>query len=276
MYGRLYVFEGIDGAGKSSALETVKNLLIAKDYDVVTVKNISDGRIGKLLRDIINHKEPYLNDYYIANLFLAELHIIVEEIKKHLTDGKIVLCDRWFYSTIAYLDDELFYHIIEMAKFDIKPYNTFYVNVAPKVAIDRLHARGDNSVGDVFTNIDKSTKQYRRYHKLINYYTECAPCVSHWFTVIDGEKDAASVAETIFKKIEDDTYKISLLDFQETLGDIGVDYTVDIELPLTPCEKTIDIVVEVMKSLNIDVAARAVIDFETPQYANENKIKDGK
>jgi dTMP kinase len=201
MYGKLYVFEGIDGAGKSSAVESVANILNSNAVPAVAVKNITKGPLGVLLRDIINHKEPYVNDRYIANLFLAELHNVVEEIKVYLDQGIIVLCDRWFYSTIAYLDDSLFSDIVGMAKFDIKPDLTFYIDVKPDVAIKRLHLRGDNSVGDVFTTIDKAKKQSELYSSIMLFYSGCETFDKHCFKIIDGGQVMSYVVHDIIAEI---------------------------------------------------------------------------
>jgi dTMP kinase len=200
--GELYVFEGIDGAGKSSALESVYKILKSQDVDVVTVKNITKSPLGVLLRDIINHKQPYLNDRYIANLFLAELHNVIEDIKQHLQNGTTVLCDRWFYSTIAYLDDKLFGDIAVMAKYDIKPTKTFFINVPVEIANERLIARGDNSIGDAFTTIEKAQQQQKSYYKIMNYYSRHCGTDKHIFVEIDGTQVMSYVVMDIISEIK--------------------------------------------------------------------------
>lgn len=284
--GKLYVFEGIDGAGKTSAMASVHKLLEAKGETVVSVQNITQGLLGKLLRKIIIHEEPYINDRYIACLFLAELHNVVDGIKVYLNEGFTVLCDRWFYSTIAYLDSELFYPIINMANYDIKPDIIFYISVTPEVAINRLHDRGDNSVGDVFSTMDKAIKQIEQYNRIIGFYTGYETFDKHRFSIIDGEEMMSSIAETIFNQIEEDLFESKLLTFHETLGEIstakyhiGVDYAADVELNLTPCKNDDTIVLQVMKHRDTDVTTQTELNFEqktgfkgyfNPKDTNEN------
>lgn len=95
------VFEGIDGAGKSTQVRLLKEALERAGESPVVSKEPTDGRWGRLLRESAASGRMPLEE---------ELHAFIEDRKEHvaavlrpaLEAGRIVILDRYFYSTIAY------------------------------------------------------------------------------------------------------------------------------------------------------------------------------
>ncbi len=100
--GLLIVFEGIDGTGKSTQLQLLADYLIRHKYPVVTTKEPTEGIYGKQIRELyINRKEVTREEE--LELFIRDRQDHVEKlIKPNLEENKIILCDRYFLSTIAY------------------------------------------------------------------------------------------------------------------------------------------------------------------------------
>lgn len=95
------VFEGGEGAGKSTVIRGVAKELRKRGYEIVVTKEPGGG-LGKEIDELIKKRERItpLSELF---LFLAERATHVEEvIKPALRKGKIVLCDRFYHSTLAY------------------------------------------------------------------------------------------------------------------------------------------------------------------------------
>ena len=97
-------FEGADGVGKSTHVAFYADLLKGLGYDVVLVREPGGTKIGEEIRSILlDVKNAELTDESELLLYLtARSQIVNEVIKPALDAGKIVLCDRFFDSTLAY------------------------------------------------------------------------------------------------------------------------------------------------------------------------------
>lgn len=101
--GLFITFEGIDGCGKTTQLENVKNLLEENGMDCVATREPGALKLGTQIREILLHYDGEVADNCEIFLFLADRSQHVETfIKPMLEEGKIVLCDRHTDSNIAY------------------------------------------------------------------------------------------------------------------------------------------------------------------------------
>jgi dTMP kinase len=100
--GRLIVFEGTDGCGKSTQLQLLHDELVHRGVPVVATREPTNGRFGQKIRQLYNNREEYEPNEELE-LFLADRQEHVQEvINPALTAGKIVICDRYYLSTAAY------------------------------------------------------------------------------------------------------------------------------------------------------------------------------
>lgn len=147
MSGAFIVFEGADGAGKSSLCKRVAEELTAKGIEVVLTAEPTHEGIGAFIRsggagDISQRTE--------ALLFVADRNDHTEKIKEMVSEGKVVLCDRYFASTVAYqsakLDgdasDREWLIGINREFIDI-PEAIILLDIDPKVGMDRVGVRGE-------------------------------------------------------------------------------------------------------------------------------------
>lgn len=103
--GKFIVFEGLDGCGKTSQIDILARRLKEKGEKVYVTAEPTNYETGLYLRRILS--ESLEKDIYLlAALFLADRieHITHPEkgIKKYLDDGYTVICDRYYYSSLAY------------------------------------------------------------------------------------------------------------------------------------------------------------------------------
>jgi dTMP kinase len=145
--GILVVFEGIDGAGKTTQAALLAERLSALGVEVVRTKEPTNGPWGQKVRASASTGRLAPAD---------ELHAFVEDRKEHvaglirpaLAAGKAVIVDRYYFSTAAYQGargadpDEL---IRTNEAFAPKPDLLVLLTVTPQVGIARIGQRGDVS-----------------------------------------------------------------------------------------------------------------------------------
>ncbi len=104
MKGKFIVFEGIDGAGKTTQLDLLRQELANRGYPVVYTREPGGTRIGELIREILlNPQHDELAPRTEAFLYAAaRAQLVAQVILPALMKGKIVLCDRFVDSTLAY------------------------------------------------------------------------------------------------------------------------------------------------------------------------------
>jgi dTMP kinase len=158
--GKLIVFEGMDGCGKSTHAKLLSAWITKKGLAVLHTKEPSKGGIGLLLRKYLKKGVPPLVD---ALLFTADRAEHVEsEIKPALSEGKIVICERYIYSTIAYqaaqgLDWKW---LEELNSFAPKPDAVILLDMRPDIAHKRT------STKEKFETAGFLTKVRQNYLKL--------------------------------------------------------------------------------------------------------------
>jgi dTMP kinase len=144
--GSLIVFEGIDGTGKSTQLQLLAEYLTRKGLAVLTTKEPTNGVYGQKIRDLYRNRNKADKE--------EELHLFLQDRREHvetvlipaLAANKIILCDRYFLSTIAYqgaagMDPAV---IASQNSFAPPPDLAFIFQLSPQTSIERItHGRGD-------------------------------------------------------------------------------------------------------------------------------------
>jgi dTMP kinase len=101
--GLLIVFEGIDGSGKTTHVRLLDQRLRRAGYDVVCLKEPTEGPWGQKLRQLAQHGRQEIPPTTELEWFLQDRREDVEHnIQPALARGQIVVLDRYYFSTIAY------------------------------------------------------------------------------------------------------------------------------------------------------------------------------
>ena len=165
--GRFIVFEGIDGSGKSSITKAIAQKLGRSE--VIVTGEPTDTWLGDAVRR--SHKEN-ADPLTEAFLFLADRSAHTEAIRGWLKEGKTVLCDRYYYSTVAYQGAAMegsagtdpFAWLLEMnLRVSIEPDIVFLFKVDPETALGRVKRRGKLSK---FERLEFLTKVSANYDRL--------------------------------------------------------------------------------------------------------------
>lgn len=101
--GILIVVEGINGAGKTTVIEGVVNHYKFINRSVVVYKFPDrNGKYGKRIDDYLKGIITIPSKYDILQLFTNDRLLVKDKIEQDLNNGKIVICDRYVFSAIAY------------------------------------------------------------------------------------------------------------------------------------------------------------------------------
>jgi len=141
----LIVFDGIDGAGKTTQTSILAESLNRYGYDVVTSKEPTSGKWGQRLRDSAAKGRLAPGEELV--LFMEDrMEHVRDLIAPSLAAGKIVVLDRYYFSTAAYqgalgMDPEKI--LAQNEAFAPKPDILFLLEVTPRVGLARIAGRGD-------------------------------------------------------------------------------------------------------------------------------------
>ncbi len=178
--------EGLDGCGKTTQTKLLVERLEKKGYDAIYTAEPSGGKIGSLIKEYCLHGETRVSSIVEALLFAADRFEHVEkEVIPALNEGKLVVSDRYVYSSLAYqgaagLDLEWIEKINEHA---IRPHLAVFIDVEPETVIQRLKPRKS-----VMENLGTQQKVREVYVKFV----EKGELVK-----IDGNNSKQEVADNI-------------------------------------------------------------------------------
>ena len=148
--GLFITFEGTEGCGKSTQIKLLAQHLQALGHRVRQLREPGGTPIGEEIRHTLKHSEHNHAMTAEAELLLmnaSRAQIVREVIRPALADGEMVLCDRFYDSTIAYqgygreLDLEKVKSVVEFAVGETKPNLTLFLHVSAEVSAARLRSR---------------------------------------------------------------------------------------------------------------------------------------
>lgn len=145
MRGFFITLEGPEGSGKTTQVKILKEHLEKKGYSVLTTREPGGTAIGQQIRQLLLSPENgEMVEPTELFLYAADRSQHVEKvIKPALAAGKIVLCDRFIHSTMAYqgygrsLDKDLIKYLNEQATGGLKPDLTILLDVEPALGLER-------------------------------------------------------------------------------------------------------------------------------------------
>lgn len=152
MNGKFIVLEGLEGAGKTTALNTVVAQLKALGVtDLVFTREPGGTPLAEKLRNLIKYEteEPVTDKAELLMLYAARIQLIENIIKPALAQGKWVIGDRHDLSSQAYqgggrqLDKAFMQMLKESVLGDFEPDFTLYLDIDPALGLARARGRGE-------------------------------------------------------------------------------------------------------------------------------------
>lgn len=194
-------FEGIDGSGKSTITNYVYEYFINKNQEVIMTREPGGNKIAEKIRGLIlDPKHDTMDDKTEALLYAASRRQhLVEKILPALDEGKLVLCDRFIDSSIAYqgygrqLGAKAVMDINLFAIEDHLPDITFFLDIDLKTSLDRVNKRDelDRLEG---SGLDFFERVYDGYQKIVKENSR--------IVVIDAMRSVEEVGDEIIEIIE--------------------------------------------------------------------------
>ncbi|TYR78334.1 dTMP kinase [Priestia megaterium] len=144
--GSFITFEGPEGAGKTTIIQMIEQQLKAEGHDILLTREPGGIRIAEQIREVIlNPSNKEMDGRTEALLYAAaRRQHLVEKVVPALDSGKIVLCDRFIDSSLAYqgcargLGIEEIFSINQFAIDNMMPNLTFYFDIDPKLGLERI------------------------------------------------------------------------------------------------------------------------------------------
>lgn len=147
------VLDGIDGSGKGEQMIKLHNYLYvkSKDYRIVSTREPTNGEHGKKIRDILkSEKDPTKNAELLLDLYVKDRKEHTRRTIKPFLNQRnkygrnIILCDRYYYSTIAFQNAQgiAMEKLIRKNKGFIKPDIAFILDLPPDMGLERVSKRG--------------------------------------------------------------------------------------------------------------------------------------
>lgn len=196
-------FEGLDGSGKTTQIKLLYDYLKEKGLDVVTAVEPGGTAIGRKIRKILldkyNHEMSYKAETFLFLASRAEL--VSKVISPALSKGRIVICDRFFDSTIVYqgiargLGIDKILDMSLWATGGIVPDITFLLSIKADKGKKRM-----DSASKKRDRMELEKDNFRK--KVYQGYLNIAGKYKDRFVVIDGEKKIEDIFEEVKRRVE--------------------------------------------------------------------------
>ncbi|AHE66687.1 dTMP kinase [Legionella oakridgensis] len=149
--GHFIVVEGLEGAGKSTAISTIKRFLTDKIDEVIFTREPGGTRVGEAVRHLIKDivpEEPLDSRAELLLFYAARVQLLEQVIKPALGRGCWVLADRFELSTFAYqgggrkLDHQMITNLSSFCLGGFQPDLIIFLDVTPQKGLQRAYKRG--------------------------------------------------------------------------------------------------------------------------------------
>jgi dTMP kinase len=203
MKDRLFiVLEGIDGSGKSTQLEILNNRLKAEGLKVYKTCEPTDGPIGKMIRDIFNHRLE-ADHRTIAGLFVADRldHLLnkTNGLLKMLDEDYVVISDRYYFSSYAYqspfMPMDWVISANSMSAELLRADATIFIDVPPETCMQRLNK--NRSTTELYETLENLKTVRAKYFEAFERLKSKENII-----VIDGNRSPELIADDIWKQLK--------------------------------------------------------------------------
>lgn len=202
--GIFITIEGPDGSGKTTIINMLAKNLVEQGFDVMATREPGGIEIAEQIRKVILDTNNTAMDSRTEALLYAAARRqhLAEKVKPALEEGKIVLCDRFVDSSLAYqgyargLGIDEVYSINKFAIEDMMPQLTLYFDISPELGLERINKNKGREVNRLdLENLD--------FHKKVQEgYMILAERFSDRIVKIDASRELEAVYKEAESKIK--------------------------------------------------------------------------
>jgi len=197
--GKFIVIEGMEGAGKSSAIAVIESILNQQGIDYINTREPGGTPLAESLRDMVksvDHQEKLTVETELLLMYASRSQLLANKILPALTAGKWVIGDRHELSSRAYqgggrgFDETIMNTISDITLKGFRPDITLYLDIDPHIGLSRAKARG---------NLDRiELEKMDFFMRVHNKYREIAEQDESIVTV-DASREMSQVHQDIEK-----------------------------------------------------------------------------
>jgi dTMP kinase len=198
--GKFITLEGVDGAGKTSHIEFIKEYLTNLKLNFIMTREPGGTELGEKLREILLHDEMTPKTETIL-MFAARNEHIEKVIRPGLTSGAIVISDRFTDASYAYqsggkgVEDEEIDVLKDLVQKNLQPDLTFLFDLPVEVSIKRLKKT---------RKLDKFEKEEKDFHENVRKkYLMLAKNNPKRFSVLNSEKSIDEIQSQIKIRLDE-------------------------------------------------------------------------
>ena len=197
--GSFITFEGIDGCGKSTQVKMLVEAMNSVEKNTILVREPGGTTISEEIREILLHRHlSDISDRTEALLMTgSRAQLTYEIVMPNLINGKNVVADRFYDSTLAYqgggrkLDLDWLIKLHHFATYELEPDVTFLVDILPEEASKRKSKEEDR--------IERAGIELQTLVR--NTYLELSIKFKERFVVIDGHETIESIHASILDEL---------------------------------------------------------------------------
>lgn len=196
----LISFEGIDGSGKSTQIELLRNYLTSEGKKVRVFREPGGTSVSEKIRSLLLDSNNDIDPVTEMLLFSsARSHLVKNAILPALKKGVVVILDRFYDSTTAYqgfgrevLAPEEILKINEMASHHVEPDVTFYLHLSYEEALTRRNSREKED------RMEQADQHF--FERVIKGYQWLSETHAHRFKTIPAHLDVKATHDQIVKE----------------------------------------------------------------------------
>ena len=193
------VFEGLDGSGKSTQQQLLNAKLKSDKISTISFREPGSTMIGNQIVEILQSDQKLSPLSELLLFYVSRSAIIEEKIKPALDNHDVVICDRYFYSSIAYqgygrgIDINFINQINDQVVKNIIPDLIFYMDINWE---EKKNRKGINVK-------DRFEKEDRNFHnKVRSGYQSLAKTDLDKWKIIDAEEDVNKISSFIYETVK--------------------------------------------------------------------------
>ena len=197
--GKLITFEGCDGCGKSTQLRLLSEYLTKNSVPHIFTREPGGGKISESIREILlNGKNTEMTDECEALLYAAaRVQHLHDRVEPALRDGKLVICDRYVDSSLAYqayargLGKDFVTKINSFALEHYLPDATVFIDLTPEMAFARKRGADEND------RLEQAGMEFHR--KVYAGYKALAESEPNRFICVDGKQTPQEIFQNVLR-----------------------------------------------------------------------------
>lgn len=201
--GKFITYEGCDGCGKSTQLRMLNEYLTKNGIPHIFTREPGGGKISEAIREILlNGKNAEMTDECEALLYAAaRAQHLSDRVEPALSEGKLVICDRYVDSSFAYqayargLGEDFVGKINAFALEKYRPDVTVFIDLTPEAAFRRKHGADEN---------DRLEQAGMAFHKRVyEGYKRLAMNEPDRIVSVDGSKTPREIFEDVLAALKE-------------------------------------------------------------------------